>query len=96
MAITPHGTSVPMGLILASAGKAVAQNAGLCGGHPGNTGLDVIARNSRIKEILAAGQMPRSNRSRRASSRARRSSAGSRSVLRSADATAFSAPDRPA
>ena len=58
VAITPHGTSVPMGLILASAGKAVAQNAGLCGGHPGNTGLDVIARNSRIKEMLAAGQMP--------------------------------------
>ena len=58
VAITPHGTSVPMGLILASAGKAVAQNAGLCGGHPGNTGLDVIARNSRIKELLAAGQLP--------------------------------------
>jgi N-methylhydantoinase B len=54
VAITPHGTSVPMGLILASAGKAVAQNAGLCGGHPGNTGLDVIARNNRIKEMLAA------------------------------------------
>jgi N-methylhydantoinase B len=47
-----------MGLILASAGKAVAQNAGLCGGHPGNTGLDVIARNSRISELLAAGHMP--------------------------------------
>jgi N-methylhydantoinase B len=58
VAITPHGTSVPMGLILASAGKAVAQNAGLCGGHPGNTGLDVIARNSRISEMLAAGQLP--------------------------------------
>ena len=58
VAITPHGTSVPMGLVLASAGKAVAQNAGLCGGHPGNTGLDVIARNSRVSELLAAGQMP--------------------------------------
>lgn len=60
VAITPHGTSVPMGLVLASAGKAVAQNAGLCGGHPGNTGLDVIARNSRISELLAAGRMPSS------------------------------------
>ena len=60
VAITPHGTSVPMGLILASAGKAVAQNAGLCGGHPGNTGLDVIARNSRIADVLAAGQLPSS------------------------------------
>jgi N-methylhydantoinase B len=60
VAITPHGTSVPMGLVLASAGKAVAQNAGLSGGHPGNTGLDVIARNSRLKEMLAAGQLPSS------------------------------------
>jgi N-methylhydantoinase B len=58
VAITPHGTSVPMGLILASAGKAVAQNTGLSGGHPGNTGLDVIARKSRIAEMLAAGQLP--------------------------------------
>ena len=58
VAITPHGTSVPMGLILASAGKAVTQNAGLCGGHPGNTGLDVIARNSRISELFADGHMP--------------------------------------
>ena len=58
VAITPHGTSVPMGLVLASAGKAVTQNAGLCGGHPGNTGLDVIARNSRIKELFADGHMP--------------------------------------
>jgi N-methylhydantoinase B len=58
VAITPHGTSVPMGLVLASAGKAVTQNAGLCGGHPGNTGLDVIARNSRISELLADGRMP--------------------------------------
>ena len=58
VAITPHGTSVPMGLILASAGKAVTQNAGLCGGHPGNTGLDVIARNSRVSELFADGHMP--------------------------------------
>lgn len=58
VAITPHGTSMPMGLILASAGKAIAQNTGLSGGHPGNTGLDVIARNSRIVEMLAAGQLP--------------------------------------
>jgi N-methylhydantoinase B len=58
VAITPHGTSMPMGLILASAGKAVTQNAGLSGGHPGNTGLDIIARGSRIAGMLAAGQMP--------------------------------------
>ncbi|MCW0213072.1 MAG: hydantoinase B/oxoprolinase family protein [Pseudonocardia sp.] len=58
LAITPHGTSVPMGLVLASAGKAVAQNAGLSGGHPGNSGLDVVARRSRVAELLAAGRMP--------------------------------------
>jgi N-methylhydantoinase B len=58
VALTPHGTSVPMGLVLASAGKAVAQNAGLCGGHPGNSGLDVVARQSRVRELFAAGRMP--------------------------------------
>jgi N-methylhydantoinase B len=58
VAITPHGTSLPMGLVLASAGKAVAQNSGLAGGHPGNSGLDVIARQSRVTELLAAGTMP--------------------------------------
>jgi N-methylhydantoinase B len=58
VAITPHGTSVPMGLILASAGKAVTQNAGLCGALPGNTGLDLIARHSRVADMLAAGQLP--------------------------------------
>ncbi|MGE0300619.1 MAG: hydantoinase B/oxoprolinase family protein, partial [Pseudonocardia sp.] len=58
VALTPHGTSVPMGLVLASAGKAVAQNAGLCGGHPGNSGLDVVARQSSVRELFAAGRMP--------------------------------------
>jgi N-methylhydantoinase B len=58
IAITPHGTSIPMGLVLASAGKAVAQNSGLCGGHPGNSGLDVVARQSRVTELLASGHMP--------------------------------------
>jgi N-methylhydantoinase B len=58
VAITPHGTSVPMGLVLASAGKAVAQNAGLSGGHPGNSGLDVVARRSRVADLLASGHLP--------------------------------------
>ncbi|KAA9166532.1 hydantoinase B/oxoprolinase family protein [Amycolatopsis acidicola] len=58
IAFTPHGTSLPMGLVLASAGKAVAQNGGLSGGLPGNTGLDVVARQSRVKEMLAAGTIP--------------------------------------
>ncbi|MBN9107292.1 MAG: hydantoinase B/oxoprolinase family protein [Pseudonocardia sp.] len=58
MAFTPHGTSIPMGLVLASAGKAVAQNGGLAGGLPGNTGLDVVVRNSRVAQMLADGDVP--------------------------------------
>lgn len=57
-AITPHGTSLPIGLVLASAGKAVAQNAGLAGGHPGNTGLDVLARNTDLHAQFAQGRLP--------------------------------------
>jgi N-methylhydantoinase B len=60
LAITPYGTRVPMGLVLASAGKAVAQNAGLCGGYPGNTGQDVLARNSNTHAMIKAGQIPAS------------------------------------
>jgi N-methylhydantoinase B len=58
LAVTPHGTQVPMGLILAAAGKAVAQNAGLSGGYPGNTGRDVVARNSEAQHLLSAGRLP--------------------------------------
>jgi len=58
VAVTAHGTSVPMALVVASGGKAVAQNGGLCGGLPGNTGLDIIARQSRVAQLLAAGRMP--------------------------------------
>jgi len=58
VAMTAHGTSLPMGLILAAAGKAVSQNGGLAGGHPGNTGLDVIARSSSIAAMLASGRIP--------------------------------------
>ncbi|MDI9907733.1 MULTISPECIES: hydantoinase B/oxoprolinase family protein [Rhodococcus] len=58
IAITPYGTSLPMGLVLASAGKAVAQNNGLAGGYPGNTGVEVLARNTDIVEQFAAGSIP--------------------------------------
>jgi N-methylhydantoinase B len=47
-----------MGLIFASAGKAVAQNSGLAGGQPGNTGLEILARNSGIQDLLAQGSIP--------------------------------------
>ena len=58
IAITPYGTSLPMGLVLASAGKAVAQNNGLAGGYPGNTGVEVLARGTDIVEQFAAGRIP--------------------------------------
>lgn len=58
MAMTPYGTQVPMGLVLASAGKAVAQNTGLSGGYPGNTGLELIARGSNVLDALATGAIP--------------------------------------
>ena len=58
LAVTPYGTSVPMGLVLASAGKSVAQNNGLAGGYPGNTGVEVLARGAGMADRLAAGEMP--------------------------------------
>ncbi|MBB3035915.1 hydantoinase B/oxoprolinase family protein [Hoyosella altamirensis] len=58
LAVTPYGSSVPMGLVFASAGKAVAQNSGLAGGLPGNTGLEILARDSGVRELLASGKLP--------------------------------------
>ncbi|KZF03099.1 MULTISPECIES: hydantoinase B/oxoprolinase family protein [unclassified Rhodococcus (in: high G+C Gram-positive bacteria)] len=58
LAVTPYGTSLPMGLVLASAGKAVAQNNGLAGGYPGNTGLEILARSTDVIEQFAAGKIP--------------------------------------
>jgi N-methylhydantoinase B len=58
VAITPYGTSVPMGLVLASAGKSVTQNNGLAGGYPGNTGVEVLARGADMTARLARGEMP--------------------------------------
>jgi N-methylhydantoinase B len=58
LAMTPYGTSLPMGLVLASAGKAVAQNNGLAGGYPGNTGREILARGTDVTALLAAGVMP--------------------------------------
>lgn len=58
LAVTPYGTSLPMGLVFASAGKAVAQNSGLAGGLPGNTGLEILARASGVQDLLAQGTIP--------------------------------------
>jgi N-methylhydantoinase B len=49
-----------MGLVMASAGKAVTQNNGLAGGYPGNTGVDIIARGTDLTDQLAAGRIPAS------------------------------------
>lgn len=58
VAVTPYGSSLPMGLVFASAGKAIAQNGGLAGGQPGNTGLEILARDAGIAEMLADGRLP--------------------------------------
>ncbi|CAN5373543.1 hydantoinase B/oxoprolinase family protein [soil metagenome] len=58
VAVTPYGSSLPMGLFFASAGKAIAQNGGLAGGQPGNTGLEILARDAGIAEMLAQGRLP--------------------------------------
>jgi len=60
LGITPHGTSFPIGLVLASAGKAISQNNGLSGGYPGNSGREVIARGVNVGDMLNAGQLPTS------------------------------------
>ncbi len=58
IAFTPYGTEVPIGLVLASAGKAVSQNTGLAGGYPGNTGLDLLARGADALGTLRSGRIP--------------------------------------
>ena len=60
LAVTPRGTSLPIGLVLASAGKAVAQNNGLAGGYPGNTGVEILARGTDLAASLAGRRMPAS------------------------------------
>ena len=60
LAVTLHGSGQPAGLVLASAGKAVAQNAGLAGGLPGNTGLERMARGVDVQAFLRRGVVPQS------------------------------------
>lgn len=58
LALVPHGTSQPMGLVLASAGKAVSQNGGLAGGYPGNSGRETIVRSSGLQDMFSNGCIP--------------------------------------
>ena len=58
LALALHGSHFPAGLVFASAGKAVAQNGGLAGGYPGNTGLEVLVRGTDVQAALAGGRIP--------------------------------------
>ncbi len=60
VAMTPHGTSLPAHVVMATSGKATAQNPGLAGGYPGNLGHDLIVRGAGVRELLAAGELPAS------------------------------------
>ncbi len=60
LAFTPYGTSFPLGLVLAAAGKATSQNNGLAGGFPGNTGVDAVVRGIDVHAALAEGRVPQS------------------------------------
>ncbi|MEQ9661897.1 MAG: hydantoinase B/oxoprolinase family protein [Parasphingopyxis sp.] len=58
LGLTPHGTSLPAGVVMSSSGKATAQNTGLAGGYPGNLGYDVIVHGAGVGEMLANGELP--------------------------------------
>ncbi|TNC29195.1 hydantoinase B/oxoprolinase family protein [Amycolatopsis alkalitolerans] len=57
-AMIPYGTGTPMGLVVASSGKGVAQNNGLAGGYPGNTAIGIVARGSSVKAAFRSGILP--------------------------------------
>jgi N-methylhydantoinase B len=58
VAIMPYGTGVPVGLVVASSGKAVSQNNGISGGYPGNTAIGIIARGATVAAAFAGGYVP--------------------------------------
>ncbi|MFI9388451.1 hydantoinase B/oxoprolinase family protein [Kutzneria sp. NPDC052558] len=57
-AIMPYGTGEPVGLVVASSGKAVSQNNGIAGGYPGNTAIGIIARGAGVDAAFAGGRLP--------------------------------------
>lgn len=59
-AMIPYGTDVPLGLVVASSGKGVAQNNGLAGGYPGNTAVGIVARETDVKAAFDSGALPAS------------------------------------
>jgi len=58
VAITPYGSSLPMAMVISSSGMATAQNQGLAGGHPGNTGHNVVVRDTGLETIFSRGELP--------------------------------------
>lgn len=56
--LAAHGTATPMGLMFTGGGKAVSQNVGLSGGHPGNTQIDLILRGSAARGLIEQGRVP--------------------------------------
>lgn len=58
VAMTPHGTSLPASVVMATSGKATAQNPGLSGGYPGNLGHDVIVHGAAVDSMFERGQLP--------------------------------------
>lgn len=56
--LIPYGTPAPMGAVFSGSGKATSMNTGLAGGYPGNTQLDVVVRDSVIRDAFAAGVVP--------------------------------------
>jgi N-methylhydantoinase B len=57
-AVIPHGAEFPFGIVQATSGKAVSQNNGLSGGHPGNSARSFIARGAGLAAAFAAGKVP--------------------------------------
>lgn len=47
-----------MAMVLSSSGMATAQNQGLAGGHPGNTGHNVVVRDVPLDAMFAKGEVP--------------------------------------
>src|SRR5712671_2868938 len=58
VAIMPYGTDMPVGLVVASSGKAVSQNNGIAGGYPGNTAIGIIARGAAVGNTFSDGYVP--------------------------------------
>ncbi|MBF6570579.1 MAG: hydantoinase B/oxoprolinase family protein [Candidatus Binataceae bacterium] len=58
LCLIPHGTEVPMHLVVSGSGKAVNMNVGLHGGYPGNNQMDVTIRGANAREILLGGTIP--------------------------------------